>query len=349
MNKFCNKILNHLKNHNGVEPNKCQKEAIEIISLNLNLEFKSKLSSFFKKKKNIYLHGTFGVGKSILIKALNFIYPSSLIFHFSDLVFHLQKNFSKRSDPFKKFKNCDVILIDEFFINNLTNLILFEKFFDFSIKNKILLIMTGNKALDNIYNDPVNKELTKKIKIKLVKNFIIHSMKSKIDYRSKKLVNNDFFFVGLDKEIKKKQNNLIKKFAINSTPRNLDFRREGFKFVVNKYYGNVIDLSFNEFFKKQLVFKDYELIAKKVNFIILRNLIQLNDNSQDLAARFIFFIDVLYENKNILSLSTDTELDKIYLGNVNSFEFKRTISRLKEMRSSDYIDYNLKLVFKNKK
>ena len=150
--------------------------------------------------------------------------------------------------------------------------------------------MTGNKALDNIYNDPVNKELTKKIKIKLVKNFIIHSMKSKIDYRSKKLVNNDFFFVGLDKEIKKKQNNLIKKFAINSTPRNLDFRREGFKFVVNKYYGNVIDLSFNEFFKKQLVFKDYELIAKKVNFIILRNLIQLNDNSQDLAARFIFLL-----------------------------------------------------------
>ena len=86
-----------------------------------------------------------------------------------------------------------------------------------------------------------------------------------------------------------------------------------------------------------------------MNFFILRDLIQLNDNSQDLAARFIFFIDVLYENKNILSLSTDTELDKIYLGNINSFEFKRTISRLKEMRSSDYIDNNLKLVFKNKK
>ena len=63
-------------------------------------------------------------------------------------------------------------------------------------------------------------------------------------------------------------------------------------------------------------------------------------------ARFIFFVDVLYENKNILSLSSEMELDKVKVKNINSFDFKRTVSRLKEMRSSEYIKDNLKLVFK---
>ena len=63
-------------------------------------------------------------------------------------------------------------------------------------------------------------------------------------------------------------------------------------------------------------------------------------------ARFIFFVDVLYENKNILSLSSEMELDKVKVKNINSFDFKRTVSRLKEMRSGEYIKDNLKLVFK---
>mgnify|MGYP001998501067 CR=1 FL=1 len=164
MDKICNKILNHLKKHHGVKPNNCQIEAIKMIASNLNNNIKNKVIKFLKKRNNIYLHGSFGVGKSIIIKALNFSYSSSLIFHFSDLIFYLQKNFSKENELHKDFKKIDVILIDEFFINNLTNLILFEKFLDFALENKILLVMTSNKAIDKIYNDPINQELSNKIK-----------------------------------------------------------------------------------------------------------------------------------------------------------------------------------------
>ena len=62
--------------------------------------------------------------------------------------------------------------------------------------------------------------------------------------------------------------------------------------------------------------------------------------------RDLFFFDVLYENKNILSLSSEMELDKVKVKNINSFDFKRTVSRLKEMRSGEYIKDNLKLAFK---
>ena len=68
----------------------------------------------------------------------------------------------------------------------------------------------------------------------------------------------------------------------------------------------------------------------------------MDENSKNILARFISFIDVLYENKNILSISTNVELDKLYIGKTNSYEFKRTISRLKEMGSKNYIHMNLK-------
>jgi cell division protein ZapE len=340
------KLLNRLKNFNNIKPNHCQIEATKIISKELNRYNKFTIVRFFSNIRNIYLYGSFGVGKSVLIKALNYIYPNSVIFHFSDLIFFLQKNHTKEIELLKKFGDCKVILVDEFFINNLANLLIFEKFFHFAKKKNILLILTSNKHLRNIYNDPVNPNLSKKIISLFIRNFETYNMRSKIDYRTAKSKNDNFFFEGLQEKIKRKQNNLIKKYAITSIPREVNFKRSGNKFILNNYYGNMIDLDFSLFFNKDLVFKDYEMISKKVKIFILRNLSKKGTKNEKFMARFIFFIDVLYENKNILSLSSEMELDKIKANNINSFDFKRTVSRLKEMRSGEYIKDNLKLVFK---
>jgi len=340
------KLLNRLQNFNNIKPNHCQKKATKIISKELSRQDNLSVIRFFSNIRNIYLYGSFGVGKSVLIKALNYIYPNSVIFHFSDLIFFLQKNHAKEIELLKKFRACKLILVDEFFINNLANLIIFEKFFHFAKKKKILLILTSNRHLRNIYNDPVNPNLSKKIIRVLIKNFETYNMKSKIDYRTTKSKNDNFFFEGLQDKIKRKQNSLIKKYAITSIPCEVKFKRSGNNFSLSNYYGNIIDLDFSNFFNKNLVFRDYEMISKKAKIFILRNFNKENIKNPQFMARFIFFIDVLYENKNILSLSSEMKLDKIKVGNINSFDFKRTVSRLKEMRSSEYIKDNLKLVFK---
>ena len=103
----------------------------------------------------------------------------------------------------------------------------------------------------------------------------------------------------------------------------------------------MIDLEFDDFFEKNLEFQDYNLIAKKIKIFVLRNIIQIDESKKNILARFISFIDVLYENKNILSISSNVGLDELYIGNTNSSEFKRTISRLKEMGTNKYINKNL--------
>ena len=101
MEKLNEKLLNRLKNFNNIKPNHCQIEATKIISKKLRTR-KLPNNTFPFNVRNIYLYGSFGVGKSVLIKALNYIYPNSIIFHFSDLIFFC-KRIIKKIELLKKF------------------------------------------------------------------------------------------------------------------------------------------------------------------------------------------------------------------------------------------------------
>ena len=293
-----------------------------------------------KFKQGVYIYGNVGVGKSTLLKALDAVHPHSIILHFNDLIFNLQSKSKDGSDFAKSAKKKKLIIIDEFFINNITSLILFEKFLQDIKKANIPLIMSGNKKLSMIYDDPVNPDLCKKIRKELETFFLSALVKSRIDYRVRNKVNNNFFFLGTT-EFNSKQNLIIKNLSEFSESNEMKFERKGNSFILNKTYGNLIDFEFNEFFSKNLVFQDYEIIAKKIKIFIVRNIKQMDENSKNLLTRFISFIDVVYENKNVLSVSSNVELDQLYIGKTNSYEFRRTTSRLKEMGSKTYININL--------
>jgi cell division protein ZapE len=278
------------------------------------------------------------------LKALNVIYSKSEIFHFTDFIFNLQKSNNKLINS--SISKTRIILIDEFYIDNLTNLILFKKFLKRAIKEKKILVMSGNKVITKIYNDYVNYELCESFKEYLDQNFIKIKMISKVDFRNKEKIDHNFFIFGR-RNYKSIQNKLIKQLAINSIETELFIKRKGFKFSLLGYYGNLLDLDFKLFFEKNLEFQDYNLIAKKINFIILRNITQMDEYNKNYLSRFISFIDAAYENKIVLSISSEIELEKMYLGNSNAFEFKRTLSRLNEMGSNSYINKYLKKLIKS--
>ena len=344
MKNLSYQLVNHLETQNHINPNSCQISAINEIEKKICKNLKQKFFEFFKNKfDGIYLYGSVGVGKSVILKALNIKYKNSEIFHFSDLIFHIQnaESFNNRNFLVKK----KLILIDEFYINNLTNIILFKKFLINSSLKKKIIVMTGNKKITNIYDDPTNKDLCEEIRAFLDKNFLQIKMKSKVDYRSKENVNHNFFFINKNNS-HNSQNELRKQIAITSIPRELILKRKGYSFSVSDFYGNLLDVNFAQLLKKKLIFQDFLLIAKKVNFLILRSIPQLDDEQKDFVYKFILLVDAFYENKNILSISTTVELNNIYVGKSWAFEFKRTISRLKEMGSNTYINKNLKKFIK---
>ena len=64
----------------------------------------------------------------------------------------------------------------------------------------------------------------------------------------------------------------------------------------------------------------------------------MTDQNKDLARRFMVLIDALYENRTHVIFSAATEPNNLYQGSDWGFEFDRTVSRLLEMQSVEYIE-----------
>jgi len=87
---------------------------------------------------------------------------------------------------------------------------------------------------------------------------------------------------------------------------------------------------------------DYLAVARAYHTVILVGIPRLGKDTRNEAARFVTLIDALYEHKVKLFVTADAPLDRLYDAgdkdtDTGSFEFDRTISRLTEMQSQDYM------------
>jgi cell division protein ZapE len=82
---------------------------------------------------------------------------------------------------------------------------------------------------------------------------------------------------------------------------------------------------------------DYLAIARRFHTVILVGIPRLGPENRNEAARFVTLIDALYEQKVKLLAAADAEPDELYEKGDGRFEFERTVSRLMEMRSDDYL------------
>ena len=89
-------------------------------------------------------------------------------------------------------------------------------------------------------------------------------------------------------------------------------------------------------FDKNLGSEDYIKIALNCNFIFLENLPNFNENNSDQQQRFITFIDIVYEKKIPLMITSETDIRLIETSKNLSGPFKRTTSRLYELTSMNY-------------
>ena len=82
---------------------------------------------------------------------------------------------------------------------------------------------------------------------------------------------------------------------------------------------------------------DYLAIARRYHTVILVGIPVLTAENRNEAARFVALIDALYEHQVKLLAAADAQPADLYPVGDGRFEFDRTVSRLEEMRSEDYL------------
>ena len=344
-------FLNHCK-AKGLEINNNQITTIEAINKfyqnNFNYKF---IENLFSKKVNLpgfYLQGDVGVGKTMI---LNFFFENfsqnKHRLHFNEFMisFHdfiYQNKNSKKDNNIDKFvvklkRKYKLIYFDEFQVTNIVDAMilgsLFKKIFDENIK----VIFSSNIKINDLYKDGLQREqFIPFIKI-MKKKCFEETLTIKEDYRKSKNKHKDRYLYPLNEITNFKINKLFRKLTKDKIKQEKILSIKGRKFNIKNYYEGVARFNFNDLCNKNIGAEDYIKIASVCKCILVENLPNFDDNNSNQQQRFITLIDIIYEKKVNLIISSVSNIDKLTSANNLLKPFKRTLSRLYELTSSSNV------------
>ncbi|RTK92401.1 MAG: cell division protein ZapE [Rickettsiales bacterium] len=314
--------------------------------------FFSVIKSVFNKQnviKSIYLHGLVGRGKTMLMKKFfENVKVSKEIIHYQKFMFnvhqqmHLLNNIP--SDQIVQnlahdiAKKAQVICLDEFEIKDITDAMIIMNLVKYLLDEGVLIFITTNTIPDNLYKDGLQRESFLPF-IDLIKSkFQILDLDSATDYRysnktfekrilSPRTVENEATF-----------NNIKAQFQGESTLVPVTLKLFGRELFFATCHHNILFTNFTELFERDVSYADYIKITEHFSIIIVENVKKIDESDTNIATRFINFIDNAYFNKVLLFMQVECRLTEIYQKGFKTNEFKRTLSRLNEMNSAQYIN-----------
>ena len=99
----------------------------------------------------------------------------------------------------------------------------------------------------------------------------------------------------------------------------------------------VLMIEFDSLCKGPRSQSDYIELSRCYHSVLLANVEQMGQGTDDVARRFIAMVDEFYERNVKLIISAQVALEELYTEGLLSFEFRRCLSRLKEMQSHEYL------------
>jgi cell division protein ZapE len=342
-----NLFINHCKRE-GLEINNNQIATIEIINKfyqnNFNYNF---FTNLFSKKENVpgfYLQGDVGVGKTMILNFFykNFNQPKNRL-HFNEFMinFHnfiFQNKNSKKVNVIDKFvlklkRKYKLIYFDEFQVTNIVDAMILGSLFKKIFEENIKVIFSSNVKINDLYKDGLQREqFIPFIKI-MKKRCFEQTLAIKDDYRKSQNKKNDRYFYPLSEITNFKVNKLFRKLTKNKIKEEKILSIKGRKFTIKNYYEGVARFNFSDLCNKNIGAEDYIKITNVCKYILIENLPNFDDNNSNQQQRFITLIDIVYEKKINLTISSVSSLDKLTSANSLLEPFKRTLSRLHELTS----------------
>jgi predicted ATPase len=344
-----NKIFLQHCEDNKYEINQNQIETINNLKDFYDDNFNQSLLIKFFKKKDIklgfYLVGDVGVGKTMI---LNFFFEKfnekKLRLHFNEFMIEFHNFIFENKDKEKGIElfvedlanKARLIYFDEFQVTNIVDAMILGRLFKKIFEKQIKVIFSSNTKINDLYKDGLQRDqFIPFIKV-LENNSLEKELLIEEDYRSNKNNNLDRFLYPVDQSTNFKFNKFFRKITKNKNKTLKTLEIKGRKLEIKNFYDKVIKFNFDELCNKNLGSEDYLSIANICNFIFIKNLPDFNEDNSNQQQRFITLIDIIYEKKIPLMITSQVNLESINSSKSLEEPFKRTVSRLYELTSINF-------------
>jgi cell division protein ZapE len=230
-----------------------------------------------------------------------------------------------------------LLCFDEFHVVNIADAMILGRLFETLFAEGVVVVATSNWPPDRLYEGGLQRERFQSF-IELVKERLdVLELDSGVDYRQQRLKDITAYHAPLGPRAAAA---LDKAFAeltegLTAAPGTLTYK--GRAIPVPLAAGGVARFDFADLCEKPLGAGDYLAIAGLYNTLVLSGVPQLSAENRNEARRFMTLIDALYEHRVKLVVSAAAPPERLYPSGDGAVEFQRTVSRLQEMRSADYI------------
>ncbi len=301
-------------------------------------------------KLGYYIYGDVGRGKSMIMNTMYEFTTGTrkCRLHFHEFMHEIHQQLAElnnTNDPLsiiaKKLKQkYDIIYLDEMHVSDIATAMIMKRLLEVIFANKIYVITSSNYHPDQLWPNGLMRERFLPA-IAIIKDRLnIMSLNSQQDYRQINDSINQLFIM----EDASANNKLEQIFQAINTDKQIS--TDPLK-ICNRDIPCIktgLDIAWFDFKvicgekRSQL---DYLEIIKTYQWIIISQIQELTEAKKDIARRFTWLVDIFYDNNIKLALSTTVPIQDIYSKGDFANEFERTISRLQEMQTKEYLEKNL--------
>ena len=303
----------------------------------------------------VYLWGGVGRGKSMLMD-LAFdqapLEPKRRVhFHAFMIETHARLREARRTengDPIEAVaeqiaRDAQLLAFDEMVVNNPPDAMILSRLFTKLLERDVKVVTTSNRPPRDLYKDGLNRELFLPFIDLIEGRMEVIEVNGPTDYRLDRLAGVDVWHIPNGPEATAALSRAF--FQLTDYP--VEDRAKvppeeltiggGRTLHVPKSLKGVAVFSFKRLCGEARGAADYLGIAQRFHTVIIVGIPVMTREMRNEAARFVTLVDALYEHRVKLLAAADAEPEELYPSGDGNFEFQRTVSRLEEMQSADYL------------
>lgn len=318
------------------------------------VRYKSRRSNRLKKLLNrpavprgVWMWGGVGRGKSFLMdvfyESVPLVRKTRLHFHeFMRGVHRELRELKATADPLDEVarriaRRYRLICFDEFHVSDIADAMILERLLAGLFANGVAFVMTSNYRPDDLYPDGLHREAILPAIALLKDNLDVLNVDAGTDYRRRTLAREQVYLVpaGAEADLR-----LAEAFVQQAESADVEpvLSIENREIVAKRCASGVVWFDFDTLCGGPRSQLDYLEIANRFDTVILSDVPRMTASMSSAARRFTWLVDVFYDQKVKLLISAACPPDQLYTAGAMSHEFHRTVSRLEEMQSREYLE-----------